>query len=89
MTTYLHWNREELTIEHPDALAGDEARALVRKILKSGQVPPIDRDLDRQRGRRSWRCIIETGSGRYTVMIRRDSVTIEPADACEETGGPA
>ncbi len=84
MTTYLHWNQEELTIEHPDALPTDEARAVVMKILKSGQVPPIERDLDRQRGRRGWRCIIETGSGRYTVMIRRDSVTIEPADTCEE-----
>jgi hypothetical protein len=89
VTTYLHWNQEELTIEHPDSLPPDEARAVVRKVLKSGQVPPIERDLDRQRGRRSWRCIIETGSGRYTVMIRRDSVTIEPADACEETEGLA
>lgn len=89
MTTYLHWKQEELTIEHSDTLPPDEARQMVVAVLESGRVPPIDLDRDRQLGRRGWRCVIETGSGRYVVTFRREFVTIEPADACEETGGLA
>lgn len=73
--TYLHWQREELTVEHPEALDPDEARALVIALLKSGKVPPGSATAQRK-----WGAEVETTSGRYRVAIRGDTVTVESMD---------
>lgn len=77
--TYVHWQREELKVEHPDPLDPDEARALVVALLESGKVPPGSAT-----GQRRWGAQVETTSGRYRVVIREDVVTIEPVDARDE-----
>jgi len=74
-TTYVHWQREELRVEHPDALSPDEARALVVALFESGKVPSSSGT-----SQRTWGAEVETISGRYRVIVRRDAVTIEPMD---------
>lgn len=76
---YVHWQREELKVEHPDALSPDEARALVVTLFESGKVPPAAAT-----GQRRWGAEVETTSGRYRVIIRRDTVTVEPVEAWGE-----
>ena len=76
---YVHWQREELKLEHPDALSPDEARALVVTLFESGKVPPAAAT-----GQRTWGAEVQTTSGRYRVMIRRDTVAVEPAEARDE-----
>ena len=82
--TYVHWQREELKVEHPDPLDPDEARTLVIALLKSGKVPPGSAT-----GQRRWGAEVETTSGRYRVLIRQDSVTVEPVNNQEDAGGGA
>lgn len=83
-TTYVHWQREELKVEHPDSVSPDEARALVVTLFESGKVPPYS-----PTEQRTWGAKVETTSGRYRIFIRRDSVTVEPVNNQEEAGGRA
>ncbi len=39
--TALHWEREELIVEHRVGIAPERARAIVRDLLASGRVPPL------------------------------------------------
>lgn len=82
--TYLHWQREELKVEHPDIVSPDEARTVVVALFESGKATPCSGTSQRR-----WGAEVETTSGRYRVLIRQDTVAVEPVENQEQAGGRA
>ena len=82
--SYVQWQREELKVGHPDAVSPEEVRALLVALFESGRVPPYSAT-----GERQWGAEVEATSGRYRVLIRRDTVTVELIDNQEQAGGRA
>jgi len=82
--TFVHWQREELKVEHPDTLDPNEARALVVALFESGKVPPYSTASER-----TWGAEVETTSGRYRIFVHGGTVMVEVVDGQEPAGGLA